>query len=296
MRVETWVRTIFRWNVLLPVTALVAGAAAAAGAGHYVKARADEAERQLRERYQARAVVVASRDVKRGQQLEGSALAVREMPRDFVPADAVNPARAGELLGGRAAIDIRRGTPVVPAALLATRTEEPLAAQLVEGRRALTIQVDEVNSLSGQLRPGDTVDLLYSRSESAASKLVPLLERVQVLATGTSTSSQDQSVDVPGERDFNTVTLLVTSDEAARIVLAEQAGRITVLLRSAADVQPVDIGTRDSRDLMRGAGAASARTGSDPRIELLTGGHGAEPARSWLTIGKPLASIDGSGK
>lgn len=296
MRVESWVKSIFRWNTLLPVTALVAGAAAATGAGHYVKTRAEQAERQVRERYQARAVVVASRDVRRGQPLEGNALAVRQMPREFVPSDAVYPAQAGELLGGRAAIDIRRGTPVVPAALLATHSEEPLAAKLMQGRRAITIQVDQVNSLSGQLRPGDTVDLLYSRSESAASKLVPLLERVQVLATGTSTSSTEQDADGAEERDFNTVTLLVTGDEAARIVLAEQAGRITVLLRSASDVRPVEIGTRDSRDLMRRAGVASAGNEGSSRVELLIGGNGSEPARSWLTIGSPHASVRGAVK
>ena len=294
MRVDTWARTLLRWNLILPVIALAAGGAAAAGAGHYVKARADLAEQQLRERYQATAVVVASRDVQRGQLLEGSVLAVRQMPRDFIPADALNPARAGELLGARAAIDIRRGTPVVPAALLASPVEESLAAQLMQGRRALTIQVDQMNSLAGQLRPGDTVDLIYSRSESAASKLVPLLERVQVLATGASTTLYDQDTDRPRERDFDSITLLVTSEEAARIVLAEQAGRITVLLRSAADVQPVQIGTRDSRDLLRGAGGASARAAGSPRVELLTGGHGSEPARSWLTIGRPLTSPGGA--
>ena len=291
MRIEILARAALRWNVLLPVIALAAGVAAATGAGHYVTARADGTERELRQRYRARSVVVASQDVRRGQQLDRNAIAVRDMPGDFVPADALSPDQAGQILGERAAIDIRRGTAVVTAALLPPRAEAPLAAQLAQGRRALTIQVDQVNSLSGQLRPGDTVDLLYSRSESSASKLVPLLERVQVLSTGSTSTSQDQGGEE--ERDFNTVTLLVTSDEAARIVLAEQAGRITVLLRAASDLLPVDIGARDSRDLMRAAGTASTRAAGAARIELLTGGHGPAPARSWLTIGSPL-QLDGA--
>jgi pilus assembly protein CpaB len=295
LRFEILAKAALRWNVLLPIIALAAGVAAATGAGHYVAARADSAERDLRQRYQARAVVVASQDVRRGQQLDRNALAVRDMPGEFVPADALSPARAGEILGERAAIDIRRGTPVVQAALLPPRTDFPLATQLTQGRRALTIQVDEVNSLSGQLRPGDMVDLLYSRPDSSASELVPLLERLQVLSTGSS-SLQDLNPGESGERDFNTVTLLVTSDEAARIVLAEQAGRITVLLRSASDVLPVDIAARDSRDLLRAAGAASSRATAARRIELLTGGYGAEPARSWLTVGMPLPDASGASK
>jgi pilus assembly protein CpaB len=168
---------------------------------------------------------------------------------------------------------------------------EPLAAQLSRGYRALTIQVDQVTSLAGQLAPGDQVDLLYSRGESAATTIAPLLEGVRILATGADTdASPANASDVLQAREFSTVTLLVTAEDAARIVLAEQTGRITVLLRQSGDAVPVDIRIRDSRQLLRAANVGNAHAGA-LRIELITGGRGeVEPARTWLVVGSKAGS------
>src|SRR6478736_3648382 len=203
-----------RSSLLLPVIALLAGATAAISAARYVKGRAADAERQLEARYKTSPVVVASQDVRKGQLFDATTLAVRNMPREFLPVDALTPIQSANLLGGRAAIDIRRGTPVVQAAVQANPVREPLAAQLSLGYRALTIQVDQVTSLAGQLAPGDKVDLLYSRGESDATTIVPLLEAVRVIATGGDTqASSVPSADSPVERDFSTITLLVTAED-----------------------------------------------------------------------------------
>ena len=285
-------KLVQRSGGLLPVIALIAGTAAAFSASQYVRGRAADAEHQLSARYQTRPVIVASQDVRKGQRLDAATLAVRHMPREFLPPDALAPPEAGELLGSRVAIDMRRGTPMVRAALQQGQIHEPLAAQLDPGYRALTIQVDQVTSLAGQLAPGDRVDLLYSRGESGATTIVPLLEAVRVIATGGDTqASSVPSADSPVERDFSTITLLVTAEDAARIVLAEQTGRLTVLLRQLQDNTPVDIRIRDSHQLLQ---SAKAITGSAvARIELLTGGRGeVQPARTWLLPGK-TASVSG---
>jgi pilus assembly protein CpaB len=267
---------------------------ASIGAAQYVKMRAANAERQVRNRYEVRSVVVASRDVRRGQRLDGSTLAIREMPRDFLPSDAVAPSDAGQLLGYRTAIDMRRGTTVVPAALQAAAVSEPLASQLAPGKRALTIHVDQVNSLAGQLNTGDRIDLFYSMNQQASALLIPLLQNVQVLATGADRSTWEAGVSPSDIRpEFDSLTLLVSAEEAARVVLAEQTGHLTVLLRAVEDAAPVDVWTRDSRQLMR---VTETRSTSVPRrrIELLTGGNGeVEPSRSWLTIGNKVAGTSG---
>lgn len=276
-----WLNLLKQPSSLLPLGAVVAGAAAALGAGHFVEVRAAAAELQVQSRYAPRAVVVASRDVDRGQVLDSSTLAVRQMPQAFLPPDAMPPSRAAELIGRLALVDVRRGTPVVPSVLHSTGTEA-LAARLAPGHRALTIQVDEVNSLSGRLRVGDHVDLLFSDSESSVARLVPLLEGVRILATGDVDERQGSVARYQAIEPFNTVTLLVTADEAARIVLAEQTGRITVLLRGEDDEAPLGMSMRDSRELLQ----AGRRAPGTSRVELLTGGLGeAQPSRTWLRIG-----------
>ena len=287
----SWMQLLRRSSLVLPVIALVAGATAAVSAAKYVKGRAADAERQLEARYKTSPVVVASQDVRKGQLFDATTLAVRNMPREFLPVDALPPIQAANLLGGRAAIDIRRGTPVVQAAVQANPLREPLAAQLSLGYRALTIQVDQVTSLAGQLAPGDKVDLLYSRGESDATTIVPLLQGVRIIATGTYTEAfPAASSDSMQERDFGTVTMLVTVEDAARIVLAEQTGRMTVLLRKPEDVAPIEMRIRDSRQLLRtskvAAGTVRARG-----IELITGGHGeVQPVRTWLFTGNTTSA------
>lgn len=91
------------------------------------------------------------------------------------------------------AISIRRGTPVVPSALVPQAARDRLSEQLPDGMRAMTIQVDQLNALSGHLKAGDSVDLYYSRVRGSGAVLVPLMQRVPVLATGDMTLAQLQA-------------------------------------------------------------------------------------------------------
>jgi pilus assembly protein CpaB len=270
-------------GLLLPLGATVAGAAAAATASHYLRDQVERSERAVQQRYATQNIVVASRDLPKGQVLDSTVLAIRPIPKTFVSTDAVSPARAAELIGKRTVIGMAKGTPVVPSALnLVTSTR--LSETLPRGERALTIQVDQVNAVGGHLGAGDTVDLYYSQREQSGAVLVPLLQHIHVLATGTTTEQPGETADT----DFSTVTLQVNSEQAAKLVLAEQTGRVTLLLRARDDEAPTEISIRDSRQLLRpaapGVGEALHR---QQLIEVLTGGQGgAEPARSWLKVGR----------
>jgi len=284
------VQALLRPGLLLPLGAIAAGVAAAASAGHYLRDQAQISERALRQRYVTRNVVVASRDLPKGQVLDSTVLAVRPIPQAYVPDDAMSPARASELIGGRTAIQIRRGTPVVPAVLQTDRAAARLSQTLATGQRALTIQVDQINAVGGHLNAGDTVDLYYSQREPAATVLVPLLENIHVLATGT-TTEQPQNGDA-AEEGFSTVTLRLSAEQAARVVLAEQTGRVTVLLRAAGDQTLTEVLTRNSRQLLTAPKQRKLRPqDSQPLVELLTGGGGeTTPARSWLKVGSGVAT------
>ncbi len=281
--IKTYLHAVLRPGLLLPLGAAVAGVAAAASANHYLSDQVRISEQAVRQRYAAQDVVVASRDLPRGQRLDRSTLAVRAMPKAFIPADAVPAARASELIGGRTAITISRGTPVAPAALMVERSSSHLAEVLPAGQRALTIQVDEVNAVGGHLSAGDTVDLYYSQREQASTVLVPLLENVHVLATGSAT---EQPLTDPSESGFSTVTLRLDAEQAARVILAEQTGRITVLLRAADDGALAEVRTRNSRQLLAPPRRNLPLKDNQFDVEVLTGGQGElTPARSWLKVG-----------
>jgi pilus assembly protein CpaB len=242
----------------------------------------------LNARYRPSEVIVAARDLPAGQAIKADMLALRGMPRDFIPSGALNGSQAKAIIGQRLAIGLRRGDPL-QAAIVSSRDDQLLSNLVHLGGRALTIPVDEMNSMAGLLGAGDVVDLFYSRSRGDGATLAPLLERVVVLAAGEAIASDKVVSHRPVEpgRGFSTLTILVTPEDAARVVLAQSTGSLTVLLRSPADEGPVAIATRNSRELFVQNRAGSRRErDAQESIELIVGGAGGVvPEVSRLNVG-----------
>jgi pilus assembly protein CpaB len=292
-----WWRRLVRLDTALLLVALIAGVAGAVLSAQYLSSTASATEASLRNRYETRPVVVAAADLAAGESLDSTRLAVRQVPKEFLPDDAVTAERASVLIGGRTAIAIQRGTPVVTAALRENRDPRRLASILNGETRALTIAVDQVNSQAGNLLPGDWIDLYYSRSTDSDAMLVPLLQRVEILATGVSVLGEPgNSQFTEADGGFSTITLGLSADDAARVVLAQQSGSVSVVLRAPGDVTPISMEPRSSRDLLRPA--RKPRTApDDARIEVLVGGKGELlPERSWMGVGqaRPVAGGDAS--
>jgi pilus assembly protein CpaB len=284
----TALKGLVRQDAMLVALALGCGIGGAWLAGHYLDSRAAATEAQLASRYTTRAVVVAASDIAAGDTVLQEKLAARRMPQEFLPADAVPPERAAELLGGRAAIAIRRGTPVVPAALHTGSGPPRLSALLAPGERALTVPVDEINSHAGGVEVGDHVDISYRRGRSGETFLLPLLQQVEVLATGATFQPDGGGEATGSERHYGTVTLRVGERDAARLLLAQAAGELSLLLRAPGDATVQAVVLRSSRELLQqGPAAARQRV---PGTEVLTGGNGGtEPMRTWLSLGAATA-------
>lgn len=278
----TGLKRLVRQDVLLGALALGCGVGGAWLAGHYLTARAAATEARLASRYAMREVVVAAGDVASGDILQQGRLAARSMPREFLPPDAVPVERVAELLGGRAAIDIPRGSPIVAAALRADSASPKLSGLLATGERALTVPVDEINSHAGAIEVGDRLDVYYQPARSGDALLLPLLQQVEVLAVGTTflPGAQGQGTE---ERHYGTVTLRVTEADAARLLLAQASGELALLLRGPEDPGLLKAELRSSRELLRSGPVASR---APAMTEVLTGGSGGtEPVRTWLRIG-----------
>jgi len=284
----TFLRWMLRPNALLAILGILAGVAGSIAAGRAIQARELATEAALNARYRPSAVVVAARDLPAGQLLEPDMLALRRMPRDFLPSGALTASQSRGIIGERLAIGIRRGDPLL-AAIVTSRDNQILSNLVRSGGRALTIAVDDTNSMSGLLGAGDIVDLYYSRSQGDAAVLSPLLERVEVLAAGEAVASDKVLSRTPTQagHGFSTLTILVSPEDAARVVLAQSTGTLTVLLRAPADDAPAAVATRNSRLLLaqhRGDPAAGER--GTTSIELIVGGNGGVvPQVSQLNVG-----------
>jgi len=261
-------------NWLLLGVAIALGGGAVYLSNNLIHDKMAQLEADAKRGQQTVEVVVAKRDLAPGETVSSDVMAVRQVPREYVPEAAVLPGAFGGVENQRLAAPIRRGE-----MLLTLHTEgngnTVFSSTLKKGLRALTFEVDAVNSISGMLRPGDFIDLIYSAKGPLAGDgdvTVPLLSQVQVLATDQSITKHDDATGT--ERRFTTVTLQVSPLDADRIIAAKAAGQLTAVLRHPDDGQPNTTRPMTAAGLM--TGAAAVPTGHT--IEYIAGGSSAEPA------------------
>lgn len=176
-------------------------------------------------------LVVAKSDLPKGAVLSTETLAVRAIPEEYAHSTGIPPDAFERINGQVLAVPVKAGEMVLWS-LLESQKPPTFSARVAAGRRAVTVPVDEINSISGMIEPGDMIDLLVSLEAAGRKQALQLLLGVRVLATG------QRSVDDPrsGEkRQFSTVTLDTTPQQAHNLVLAREMGRLTALLRNPED-------------------------------------------------------------
>jgi pilus assembly protein CpaB len=237
-------------SIKLIVIAIVLGVVGALLAMLYLNAKEAQLRAQLEPVSNSIGVVVASRNLVKGDILDSSTLSVRPIPRDFVSNLAVLPADFDKLEGKVLQVNLAAGKPLLNTFI---GDEFPLdfSDTIVEKRRAMTIQIDEINSFTGLLRPGNKIDLFVlgklnsTNSNAGDSKVVqPVLENIEVLATGKDTANDYEEkirllrggMGANPQQNFTTITINVTPKQAAILSLALDEGDIIALLRNRQDI------------------------------------------------------------
>jgi pilus assembly protein CpaB len=113
-----------------------------------------------------------------------------------------------------------------------------LPPSIPPGMRALSVRVNDVIGVAGFTTPGTRVDVLVTLNRGETSMARAVVSNVQVLTAGT-LFDQEQSKD--GKAIPSTVvTLMVTPDDAERIVLAQSSGSIMLVLRNPLDIEQTE--------------------------------------------------------
>ncbi|WUR12968.1 Flp pilus assembly protein CpaB [[Empedobacter] haloabium] len=181
-------------------------------------------------------IVVATGDASLGQRIGPEMVKLSDWPADSVPTGALRDPLA---LSGRVLkSSVLRGEPLTEAKLAPAGTLGGLSALITEGKRAITVRVNDVIGVAGFALPGNFVDILVStqaggaqHNDEAISKIV--LERILVLAV-----AQEVSRDDTKPRVVNAVTLEVAPDQAEKLDLARSVGSLSLVLRNQVDPQP----------------------------------------------------------
>jgi pilus assembly protein CpaB len=203
-------------------------------------------------------VVVAKVAIPLGTKIIPEQLSVVQFPRDSMP-DGVFDS-VDKLVGRVAVTNIAPREPITDSKLAAEGTAGGLSAVIPEGYRAITVKVDDVVGISGFIQPGAMVDVVVvidpaenSTNQDPISKIV--LQNIKVLANG-------QNIDQPkNEREAATVkavTLQVLPEQAEKLVLAANEGKLQLVMRNSIDQNDAQTTGVNKRTLLSGEHAIPA--------------------------------------
>jgi pilus assembly protein CpaB len=113
--------------------------------------------------------------------------------------------------------------------------------------------VDDVRGVAGFVLPGDRVDVILIRTVAGSGGGGPqenvsdvLLQHVKVLAVDQLVNERQE-----GPTLAKAVTLEVDTDQAQKIILATNVGKLSLILRQAGESSPVPAERVTERDLTR---------------------------------------------
>lgn len=184
-----------------------------------------------------RKVAVAAVDINLAQEILPEQIHMVEWPSGSVPSGAFTDAEA--LKNRVTRISVQRDEPILESRLAPVGTRGGLSAVIAEGKRAITVRVNDVVGVGGFALPGNYVDVIVSTKDGRKqhddqniSKIV--LEKILVLAADAEAGRDETKPKV-----VKAVTLEVTPQEAESIDLARSVGQLSLVLRNQIDTTAV---------------------------------------------------------
>jgi len=183
-------------------------------------------------------VVIAANDLGFGDALTAEALRIVNYPEDAIPVGSyssldeifIDPTTRTVVLS-----QMRLNEPLMDYKISGPGGKGSLSARISEGYRAAAIRVDDVTGVAGFIVPGDFVDVIYTRDPNtrrSGNELIAdvLLQNIKVLGIDQNYNENTNIADIA-----RTVTVEVKNDDAQRLHLALDSGKLSLTLRSAGE-------------------------------------------------------------
>lgn len=243
--------------LVMIVISIVLGLAAVLMAARWVAQQASPVN--------ANKVIVATKDIDVGTRLSAEMVKAVDWPAGNMPQGAFNDFQQLKDPQTQEARVLKQGVqkdePILESRLSPLGTKGGLSAVINEGKRAISVRVNDVIGVAGFALPGNYVDVLVNTVDDSArgqgkersiSKIV--LEHILVLA-----AAQEVSQSETKPKDVKAVTLEVTPAQAEKIDLARSVGTLSLVLRNQMDTKPTVTTGMTKQELLSGA-AVEPRT------------------------------------
>ena len=211
-------------NVIILIVAVMLGGIAAILARNWLAGH-------VQQQANAGTIVVASMPLAFGAQLATDNLS--EIPWNSGNLPQGSFATKLDLLkdGRRMALaSIARNELILSSKITGPGQRATLSTMLDPGKRAVTVRVDDVRGVAGFIQPGDRVDVVLIRTDAelrnGESFSDVILQSAKVLAIDQITGERAETATIA-----KAVTLEVSADDAQKILLATNVGKLSLILR-----------------------------------------------------------------
>jgi pilus assembly protein CpaB len=140
-----------------------------------------------------------------------------------------------------------RDEPIIASKVSAPDQRASLSTVIEKGKRAVTVAVDDVRGVAGFIFPGDFVDVALTRTDNSMGPQnfsEVILQHVKVLAIDQMAGQRQEHPTVA-----KAVTVEVDPEQALRILLAANVGKLSLILRQPAEVALAPDAKVTDRDL-----------------------------------------------
>ncbi|MEL0082701.1 MAG: Flp pilus assembly protein CpaB [Gammaproteobacteria bacterium] len=238
-------------STLMPIIGAIVFALIAAGASYfYLQLKASALEKRQGQQIAQVTVLVPRTDLPRGAVLGANNLTQRPIDIDLAHDDVVTGAEFETVRGRLLVQPLGRGRPLLRRFVESSGANQ-FSDTITAGHRGITIQIDEINSFDGMLRPGDRIDLYLRLDQDdlpaatiaegvTEDVLMPVMQDLLVMATGTEAHGEfrEKYGRLARQRrgdGYSTVTVDVTPKEGALLSTAEEQGELVAMLRNRKD-------------------------------------------------------------
>ena len=179
-------------------------------------------------------VIAAAKDLPAGSRLKKSDIKRISIPEKDAPKLA---ASIEESVIDRVLLHpLSEGESIVSTKLVMSGGADGIAAMIQPGMRAVAVPVKDDSSAGGLIQPRSRVDVLFTRTGSMKEALTSIIvQDVVVLSIGRVTDAADPKMAQQSSLVNRAATLMVTPEQAAKLELAKNQGKVSLVLRNPLD-------------------------------------------------------------
>lgn len=185
-------------------------------------------------------VVIARADIAPKTRITPDMIQEVRVPREYIQPGAMR--ELPRVVGVMTREQIVGGEQVLDRRLLLEGKQAGFSGVIPAGKRAITVSANEVTAVAGLLKTGDYVDVFvtFDKQDVGTHMSRLLLQNVLVLSVNRDNAAAQTDKEAPGKKEaakepviqkMATVTLAVSPEDAVKVALSEEKGKVRFALR-----------------------------------------------------------------